>query len=131
MSIQRSLLFGSLHGIPHSGLPDKLRRRLLRIGAEAGIYYAHVWTCVTNIGDPDTDHEVVRIRKAITRTRDEIDLVFGPGTPDKPPFPPRPDELELPFFDPDSCESEEVFDWTSRAAQFVLEASPPSELPAR
>jgi len=70
-------------------------------------------------------------RKQISRTHEYIDAVFASRKPKIAAFPPRPDELELPFFDPATCESEEVFDWTSRAAQFVLEAWPPAQLPAR
>ncbi len=130
-SIQLSRRFDSAPGSPHFRLPDELRRALLRIGVEAGIYYGHVWTCVTNIGDWNTARVMAVTRKEITRTREYIDAVFASGKSKIAAFPPRPEELELPLFDPATCESEEVFDWTSRAAQFVLEAWPPAELPAR
>ena len=130
-SIQYSRRFDSSNDIPHKRLPDELRRALLRIGVEAGNYYAHVWTCVTNIGEPGNYHVMTGTRKAIKRTRDHVDEVFATRSPKSAVFPPRPDDLELPRFDPATCESEEVFDWTSRAAQFVLEAWPPAQLPAR
>jgi hypothetical protein len=100
-------------------LRDEERRHLLRIGAELGIFYDLAWTCITNVGEPGGERHVREVLKASAQTRQTVAQMFS-GRPE-PGFAPRPEGLALPRLDP-RCQTEDVFDWTSRAAGLALGA---------
>jgi hypothetical protein len=107
---------GGPRGSPPIDLRPEERRRLVRAGVEAGIFYGHVHTCITNLGEPEGRDALSRSRRAIPSTPTLVDGIFGVD----PIFGRRDPRLELPRFDPRSCRAEDVFDWTRRTATALL-----------
>ncbi|MGH0028848.1 MAG: hypothetical protein ACQGVC_03590 [Myxococcota bacterium] len=87
---------GGAAGWETPALPDRLRERLLLVGRNVGIYYLKVWTCVTNLDEPETREVFENTLRSIAADRRR-----NPA---------------LPAFDPRTCRAEDVFDWTLRAA---------------
>jgi hypothetical protein len=87
---------GGAAGWEERPLPDRLRLRLLQAGRNVGIYYLKVWTCVTNLDEPET--------RAVFESTVRSLLADRRRNP------------ALPEFDPRTCQAEDVFAWTLRAA---------------
>jgi hypothetical protein len=105
---------------PALELRDEERRRLVGIGVELGIFRSHAWTCLTNLGEPEGGVYVRGAVKASTQTGQEVARLFSGSAGSG--FAPRPEGIALPRLDPRTCDSEDVFDWTRRAAALALGA---------
>ena len=87
-----------------------------------GIFYIQAWTCITNVGEPGGERHVRAAVKATSRIHQTVARIFSGRRKAEPSFPPRPESLALPRLDPRTCETEDVFDWTSRAAAIAIGA---------
>jgi phage shock protein PspC (stress-responsive transcriptional regulator) len=93
---------GAPSGFEHPRVWDRERLRLLQEGRDGGVFYTRVWTCLTNIGDADG------------REMYELSKEWLEEGPRKNP--------NLPRVDVQTCQAEDVFDWSLAAARRVLAA---------